>query len=168
MGDLTSFLLEPAQSLHGFQGEDTIARYFWDSISRSPKTGREPSCFEVGLQAAFLNVPTHVVFDHSIPFQLFKLNSRKNSWFGFFPTLPMALSLMPVATWQCLSWWRGGRVPREGGKMAHHFFCIKIPGSVFSTFPDTSISLSAALSQLYSLQWFSSLNKCRLFREHFF
>lgn len=64
-------------------------------------------------------------------------------------------------------------MPREGGKMAHHFFvCVKIPGSgkslLFSTFLDTSILLSAALSQLYSLQWFSSPNKCRLFREHFF
>lgn len=103
------------------------------------------------------------------PFSAVQAELQEKQLFGFFfPTLPMALSLMPVAAWQCLSWWRGGRVPREGGKMPHHFLCVKIPGSVFSTFPDTSILLSAALSQLYSLQWFSSPNKCRLFRELFF
>lgn len=101
------------------------------------------------------------------PFSAFQAELQEKQLFGFFPTLPKALSPIPVAAWQCLSWWRRGRMPREGGKMAHHFVCVKIPGSVFSTFPDTSILLSAALSQLYSLQWFSSLNKCRLFREHF-
>lgn len=47
----------------------------------------EPICFEVGLQAAFLNAPIHVVLDHNISFQLFKLNSRKNSCL-FFPHSP--------------------------------------------------------------------------------
>lgn len=102
------------------------------------------------------------------PFSAVQAELQEKQLFVFFPTLPVALSPMPVAAWQCLPWWRGGRVPREGGKMAHHFLCAKIPSSVFSTFPDTSILLSAALSQLYSLQWFSSPNKCRLFREHFF
>lgn len=43
---------------------------------------------------------------------------------GFFPTLPMALSLMPVAAWQCLSWWRGGQSAKGRRKDGSPFFCV--------------------------------------------
>lgn len=75
-GDLTFFLLEPPYSFHGFQGEDTSVRYFRENISRSPKTIREDGCFEVGLQAAFLNAATRMVFDQSFPFQLLRLHAE--------------------------------------------------------------------------------------------
>lgn len=47
------------------------------------------------------------------------------------------------------------------------FWYVKMISSVSSTLLETSILLLAELSWFYSLQWFSSQYKCRLFREHF-